>query len=174
MRPARRLFLALLLGALAPVSAQAERLIRAPADFVAAQFGDEVPAASLLWVTGSLREQVTAILGHPPRRLRERYWRQGRRSVWILEEIGKELPITAGFVVDDGRLRSAEVLVYRETRGGEIRLPAFLRQFAGRRLDAGGRLEGHIDNLTGATLSVRAMQRMAAVALTLDQALPAP
>ncbi len=159
-----RILLALLL-ALAG-TAHAEDVILPPDDFLASAFGGAPPPARTLWVTGELRESAQAILGHPPSSLRVRYWQDSGRSAWILEAIGKESPITAGFVVENGELREAEVLIYRESRGGEIRFPSFLRQFPGLRLDESG-LSGHVDNISSATLSVNAMKKMAALALLL-------
>ncbi|RME64612.1 MAG: FMN-binding protein, partial [Alphaproteobacteria bacterium] len=71
----------------------------------------------------------------------------------------------AGFIVDDGRLESVEVLIYRESRGWEIRYPFFRDQFVGARLGADLALDQDIDGISGATLSVRAMQKMARLAL---------
>jgi len=86
----------------------------------------------------------------------------------VLEEIGKEEPITAGFVVEGGRIKQARVLVYRESRGGEIRYPVFLKQYDGAALTADHYLDRSIDGISGATLSVRAMERMARLALYFD------
>jgi FMN-binding domain len=107
-------------------------------------------------------------LGHTYPQARLRYWRAADKTVWILDEIGKEYPITAAFVVVDQQIERAQVLIYRESRGEEIHLPAFLRQFIGGHLD-GERLSNKIDGITGATLSVRAMERMARAALVLNQ-----
>lgn len=87
--------------------------------------------------------------------------------MWILDEIGKEYPITAGFVIADHKIQRAQVLIYRESRGMEIHLPAFLAQFVNAYLD-GDRLSNKIDGITGATLSVAAMTRMARTALLLN------
>ncbi len=146
----------------------AEDIIMAPDAFVEEAFDGQPPDSATLWLTGTLRERAQMILGHAPVSLRVRYWRQADRSAWILEEIGKESPITAGFVVEDGRLKQAEVLIYRESRGGEIRFRSFLRQFSGGRLRDNA-LDSTIDNISSATLSVRAMQRMASLALLLDE-----
>jgi hypothetical protein len=89
--------------------------------------------------------------------------------VWILDEIGKDRPITAGFVVNQGRLEEVRVLVFRESRGWEIKHGFFTRQFADLWLSTGDRLSGPIDNITGATLSVKAMTRMATAALLLHE-----
>lgn len=138
--------------------------------FIAQAFEDETAEAKLLWLTGALREQATAILGHPPRSARLRYWQANQRRAWVLEDIGKERLITAGFVVENGVLRQVDVLIYRESRGWEIRNRVFTDQFRDARLeDEHQRLDRSIDNISGATLSVKTMQRLARLALALDQ-----
>lgn len=165
LKPA--LCLALVLGA-AP--AFAEELYETPEAFVRAAFAGSAPAPQRLWITGALRDTAADILGEPPPSARVRYWADAGRSAWILEAIGKERPITAGFVVDDGRLVETRVLIYRESRGWEVRLPGFTNQFDGARLDDAQKLDRDIDGISGATLSVRAMQKLARLALTYDQA----
>lgn len=123
----------------------------------------------LLWLTKPIETGLAAIMGHPPAQLRQRYWASKDKTAWIFEEIGKEQPITAGFVVADGRIEQARVLIYRESRGMEIRYPAFVQQYTGAALTAGGRLSKDIDGIAGATLSVNAMERMARAALYLDR-----
>ena len=61
------------------------------------------------------------------------------------------------------------VLVYRESRGEEVRTPSFLKQFKDAKLTRGDRLDREIDGIAGATLSVGAMERMARLALFFDQ-----
>ena len=139
-----------------------------PDAFVAEVFGSK-PAPKVLWLTRDLQAQAAAILGHAPAQLRQRYWSDSHKSVWILEEIGKEEPITAGFVVVDGRIDHVRVLVYRESRGQEVRHPSFLRQFGEAKLAPGDRLDREIDGIAGATLSVGAMERMARLALFFDR-----
>jgi FMN-binding domain len=139
-----------------------------PDAFVAEVFGTK-PAPKVLWLTKDIQAQAAAILGHPPAQLRQRYWRDAHRSVWILEEIGKEELITAGFVVVDGRIDHVRVLVYRESRGQEVGYPSFLKQFNGAKLAQGARLDREIDGIAGATLSVGAMERMARLALFFDR-----
>jgi hypothetical protein len=158
--------LALAAGLAAPPAAA--ETYQEPDAFVAEVFGAR-PAPKVLWLTKEIQAEASAILGHPPPQLRQRYWADSRRSVWILEEIGKEEPITAGFVVVDGRIDHARVLVYRESRGQEVRQGSFLQQFRDAKLAGGGRLDRDIDGIAGATLSVRAMQRMARLALYFDR-----
>ena len=72
-------------------------------------------------------------------------------------------------VVNEGVIEDIRVLVFRESRGWEVRYPFFTDQFKTRRLTDDGKLDGHVDGITGATLSVRAMTKMARAALLLDQ-----
>ena len=156
---------------LLPPSLRADVLL-APEAFIAEQFPEQTPAPKALWLTGKLGEQVSAILGHRPASLRARYWAQGSRSAWILEEIGKELPITVGISVQDGALHQVRVLIYRESRGWEVRLPSFTEQFEQLQLDQDLQLNGNIDGISGATLSVRALSKLARLALLLDSQRP--
>lgn len=150
-------------------AAAAEEVYLPPERFVTDAFAGTPPAAQVLWLTGALRSDVEQILGHPPQALRARYWRRDGRTAWVLEEIGKEEPITAGFVVDDDALREVRVLVYRESRGWEVRHDFFTRQFAGARLTSDQQLDARVDNISGATLSVGALQRLARLALRLHR-----
>lgn len=159
--------LALLILALAAAVVHGQ-VYQEPGAFVAEVFGS-APAPKVLWLTREIQAQAAAILGHPPAQLRQRYWNEGRKSVWILEETGKEELITAGFVVVDGRIDHVRVLVYRESRGQEVRQGVFLKQFNDARLAQGNRLDRNIDGIVGATLSVGAMERMARLALYFDR-----
>ncbi len=154
----------------AALLARAEQVYLAPEAFLAEAFDGSAPKASTLWLTSAVQAEAARILGHPPRQLRQRYWSSGEKSAWILEEIGKEEFITAGFVVSQGRMDHARVLIYRESRGGEVRYASFLKQFAGAALNGEQRLSARIDNIAGATLSVNAMSRMARLALYYDSA----
>jgi hypothetical protein len=126
------------------------------------------PKAAVFWLDKTTQDDISKILGHPYPQARLRYWRHGTTSVWILEEIGKEYPITAGFIINEGKIMRAQVLIYRETRGMEIHLPGFLAQFKDNKL-AGDKLTNKVDGIAGATMSVNAMVKMAQVALMLNQ-----
>jgi len=160
-------FLTLAFGAIAAGLAHGD-VYQEPDAFVAEVFGSK-PAPKVLWLTRDIQAQAAAILGHPPAQLRQRYWSDAHRSVWVLEEIGKEELITAGFVVADGHIDHVRVLVYRESRGQEVRTPSFLKQFKEAKLERGDRLDREIDGIAGATLSVRAMERLVRLALFFDR-----
>ncbi len=143
---------------------------QAPEDFLDDTFAGKPPEPAVVWLTGERRTIVEQILGHRYPTLRVRYWQAGPRSAWILDEVGKDQPITVGIVVDSGRIERIKVLVFRESRGWEIRHPFFTDQFKAAHLQADRQLDRHIDGISGATLSVRAMQKLARLALYLDSA----
>ncbi len=159
-----------LLLTLSTVAAVAETgQYQSRADFLLESLGSRDPQSGVVWLDDELRKLATGILGHPPGVLRMRYWYAGARTAWIIDEIGKEKPITLGVVVEDNEIQAFRVLQFRESRGWEIRYPFFTDQFSLRRLSKSGSLDGRIDGVTGATLSVRAATRSATLALVLDE-----
>lgn len=171
LRDACRRAACLLLAVAFAEGARAERYdLLSQREFLATAFPDQRPATGKLEITDALAARLAAVFGHRFRENRLRYWRSGARSAWLIDEIGKEKPITIGVVVDNARLVSIAVLVYREGHGMDVAEPAFTRQFAGAALtvDSEVRLDHDIDNITGSTLSVRAMTRTARAALVLD------
>ena len=168
MKRSTALLLMLLLGpAIAGPGGEAGRYIESE-DYIRSAFGEELPAPRTLWVSGDLRDAVERVLGHRFNSLRVRYWYDGETSAWILDEIGKELPITIGVTVADAAIVNVRVLEFRESRGWEVRYPFFTDQFIAARLKSDDRLDRSIDGITGATLSVGAVTRIARVALVLD------
>lgn len=150
-------------------TAQAEDIYLDPRAFLEQSFGGSIPAPRKLWVTKDLRKAIRGIMGHDLGALRIRYWAKATRTAWILEEIGKEQLITSGFVVENHALQDVRVLVYRESRGWEVKYPAFTDQFRGGALQDDLLLDRGIDGISGATLSVNAMTRLARLALLLDR-----
>jgi hypothetical protein len=122
------LVLLLLLGpAIAGPGGEAGRYIETE-DYIRSAFAEELPAPNTLWVSGDLRDTVERVLGHRFNSLRVRYWFDGETSVWILDEIGKELPITIGVTVADAAINNVRVLEFRESRGWEVKYPFFTDQ----------------------------------------------
>ena len=157
--------------------AYAERIYQQPDAFVAESFAGKPPAPTVLWLTGNIKAEVRAILDHDYPALRLRYWGQDNRSVWVLEEIGKESPITVGIVVENNRIAQMRVLVFRESRGWEVESPAFIRQYLGAALKPAAdsktvQLDRNIDGISGATLSVRALSKLSRLALLLHRHTP--
>ncbi len=136
-----------------------------PEAFLTEAFPEAPPKAEVLWITKEREETARRILGHDFGVLRQRYWRNGDQTAWILDEIGKEHPITTGLLVEKRAIKRIRVLVYRESRGWEVRYPFFTNQFDGATLTSDLELDRHIDGISGATLSVRALTRLARLAL---------
>ncbi len=137
-------------------------------EFLQLAFAEAEPQMKTLWLTQETRAAAKETVGLAPSGLRLRYWINGDRTAWILEEIGKERPITIGVAVCADKIERVEVLAFRESRGWEIRYPFFTEQFSGLALADDGYLSGPVDGITGATLSVRAVDRVARLALWLD------
>lgn len=151
------------------VQAQASGTYQQPKDFITESFAGMAPEPQVIWLNKDLKMQVEKILQHDYRGLRVRYWLKDGRSAWVLEEIGKEHPITTGIIISDNKIESIKVLIFRESRGWEIKYPFFTQQFIDRSLDKENNLDRHIDGISGATLSVRALTKLARIALLLDK-----
>ena len=115
------------------------------------------------WLTDTQREAIGKILGEEYKKRRLTYYfglnEEGRPSsaMIICNEIGRSYPITFMVVINpDGTVKDVEIMVYREPHGWEVRFESFLSQFFGR--GAGSPFDD-INNITGATLSVRSMTR---------------
>lgn len=150
-----------------PAMLHAASVYETHAEFLDRAFNGSSPETTLIWLSGERKSTVRELLGHDYPALRLRYWCRAGRSAWELNEIGKELPITVGVIVEKDYIRSLRVMTYRENRGGEVSTPAFTDQFDGVALAADGVLDANIDGISGATLSVQALTRLATMALFL-------
>jgi len=139
-----------------------------PQAFVREVFDGEVEPR-VLWITPELRPAIREIMGHDLDVMRVRYWLREGRVAWVLEEVGKERLITAGVVVSHGKIERIKTLIYRESRGSEVRYPFFTDQFKGAALTPEKQLNKSIDGISGATLSVRALTKISRLALYLTQ-----
>ena len=137
--------------------------------FLQQVFGEAPIDSSSFIVDSELREQIEDVLNHRFDRLRVRYWRDGDTTAWVLDEIGKTEPITIGVAVEHGRVHSVRVLEFRESRGWEVRYPFFTDQFRGAGLDSDTTIDRSIDGITGATLSVTAVDKIVRLALIFDE-----
>jgi hypothetical protein len=101
-----------------------------------------------------------ALPGAPPGWM-PRAWlaRAGGRDLgWLMVDqvIGKVELITYAVALDaGGAVKSIEILDYRESHGGEIRLAGWRKQFVGRTGTDPLELNKDIKNISGATLSCR-------------------
>jgi hypothetical protein len=165
-----RAALAVVLGMLLASAAFAmDEVYQSREAFVEESFPNGAPATRTIWVAGDLKQQVRELLGRDLGRLRVRYWTRGGRTAWILEEVGKIEEITSGVVIQDGRIERLKVLIYRESRGWEVRFPFFTDQFRDATLEPDLHLDRSVDGISGATLSVHAITTVARLALLLDR-----
>jgi len=139
--------------------------------FLDQAFAGIQPAARVCWLNDRDKETALDIFSHRYAGLRVRYWQAKEKTAWIVDEIGKTRPITIGVVVTPARkIERVRILAFRESRGWEVRYPAFTRQFVGvSAVSPGTELDTSIDGVTGATLSVKAVKRVARFALYLHE-----
>ena len=145
----------------------ADRVYQKPSDFIRGSLG-EIPANKAIVLDATQQKAVRAILGKRYKTTSIRHWSVGKKTAFILEEIGKTEYITTGYVVSGGKISTVKVLVYRETHGWEVARPTFTKQFEGAQLKGGNQLSRAAKNIAGATLSVRALTKLARLALYLD------
>lgn len=171
MSGCRYLCFAIILGSLlfSEDARAQEDVYQKPSAFIAGTFGGKVPKAGVVTLTKAHQSQIKKLIGRPYGASRVRYWTDGKKTAWILEEIGKTKPITTGYVVASGKIQSVKVLIYRESHGWEVRQSFFTKQFRGASLKENGRLTKPIDNIAGATLSTRALTKLGKLALFLDK-----
>lgn len=84
----------------------------------------------------------------------------GKVDGWaiIQHTIGKHKPMSYMVGVDpDGEVMNVEVLVYRESRGSEVRKKRFNYQYQGKDVYDPIRINRDVINISGATMSVRSM-----------------
>ena len=149
-----------------------------PEAFLAESFSPAQPLIESLWLTDDIRDNAKQILNHAYPGLRIRYWHVSdeggeegsQRTAWIMNEVGKTRPITIGITIVGDQIERVRILEFRESRGGEVRMDFFTRQFIGLSLQPPkSQLSENIDGITGATLSVKAVKKAARFALYLHR-----
>ena len=146
----------------------AKGVYQTPKAFVNKAFAGETPEVKVLWLTKEDKANIAEILQHKYNRMRIRYWQLSDETVWILDEIGKEKPITTGIHIKEKKIKHFKVLTFRESRGDEVRHNFYSQQFLNASLNKNNQLNQHVDGITGATMSVRATTKVARLALWLD------
>jgi len=157
-----------LLCALLPIASHDQTSLSKQDSFIELAFTDNVPAVKILWLDKAQKKSAKNILGHEYQALRVRYWQEGNKTVWVLNEIGKYKPITVGVVIVGGKIEKLSVLAYRESHGWEVKHDFFTQQFIGAHLNEKKKLTEKIDGISGATLSVRALKKLARLSLYFD------
>ena len=94
----------LLAGLALGLPLRAETVYETVHDFVRRAFGEAPPGPAVVWLSGVRKVAIRELLGHDYPALRVRYWCRAARSAWVLDEIGKDLPITVGVIVERRRI----------------------------------------------------------------------
>ncbi len=162
----KNFILFILLLTLSPLQAEE---YQSTENFLSEAFNQQIPKPKALWMKKELQANASKILDHKPGFLRTRYWKNNEQSVWILNETGKTKPITIGVVIKDQKIERIKVLAFRESRGWEVKHNFFTDQFKNTQLTDELRLNSPIDGISGATLSVRALTKIAKLALFFDR-----
>jgi len=117
------------------------------------------------------KAQTLAGRGFREKKFRFKIGRKGEETIGyavVLEAIGKERPITFLIGIDpNGGVKGAEVLIYRESEGAEIRHPRFMAQFLKKKMEDPLRPGQDIQVISGATLSSRAAAYVVRKALSI-------
>jgi hypothetical protein len=143
------------------------RVYQKPSDFIKSSLG-VIPTTRAITLTAVQQGQVRALLGKNYKTKSVRYWTHNGKTAFILEEIGKTEYITTGIVVKNRKVEVVKVLVYRESHGWEVARSAFTNQLRGTSLKTDRQISKSPRNIAGATLSVRALTKLARLALFLD------
>lgn len=147
----------------------ARGIYQQPEQFISEALDGVMPKPQVYWLTNEDKKAIAEILNHQYKRLRIRYWQSNNETVWILNEVGKDKPITIGVQIKDHAISQLKVLTYRESRGDEVRHSFFTAQFNFAKLNENNELDRNIDGITGATMSVRALTKVSRLALWLDK-----
>ena len=87
---------AVLITSLSSPIVSAKGVYQSGPDFITQVFAPQIAEPAVLWLSADIRQQAQNILGRKVAGLRVRYHRSGTKTAWILEEVGKEMPITKG------------------------------------------------------------------------------
>lgn len=114
-----------------------------------------------LLLTDKLRDEIEDKAGVSQRWKKQDVWRaekDGKLIGWFIVDnvIGKHEYITyAAALLPEGKVHGIEIMIYKETRGDQIRDEAWRKLFAGKTLADPFKLDKDIPNISGATLSCR-------------------
>ena len=134
--------------------------------FLFKHFKNQIPKPKRLWLNKERQTEITSQINPSQLKLSYRYWTDDNKTIWILDEIGKERDITTGILIENNRVQNVEVLVYRESRGGQVQNPKFTQQYYQKNDQSN--LTKEIDSISGATLSVNALNKQVNLALLLN------
>ncbi len=151
--------------AAAPTSGEAQEVLQTPTQALREIFPEAArTVADTRVLTPAAIRSLSLQLGRPvsdePREITRVWDAAGKLAGYavVTEEIGKYRPITFMVGVTPAlAIRDVAVLVYRESRGGDIKRKRFLSQYRGKTVRNPIDSNRDIINISGATISVRSM-----------------
>ena len=126
-------------------------------------------------ITPEIQEQAKKLLGYELPKSNYSFFlgkTDGKVDGYALidDEVGKVMPITFVTRINpDGKVSDVEVMIYRESHGGEVATKRFLSQFKDKSVNEELRIDKNIIHVTGATLSSNALVKGVRRALALYQ-----
>ena len=120
-------------------------------------FPGETFSPSFVVLSSEQARRIEDQSGVDVRRKEVKTWKASSGGWFIVDDVvGKHEFITFALALSaDGRVKSVEVLEYRESYGGQIREQGWRAQFAGKGDSDPVRLGADIRNISGATLSCK-------------------
>ena len=164
MKISTLLILILLLAPQQQLSANNKNITK---DFLDQTFNSEAPKPKRFWANKETQQAIKTQFNPSQIKLSYRYWQKDNTTVWILDEIGKERDITTAIVINNNKVAKVEVLIYRESRGGQVQNSRFTQQYNNK--TSTNNFTKEIDSISGATLSVYALNKQVRMALWLNQ-----
>ena len=135
-------------------------------EFLNQVFQNDIPKPQRIWINKQKQLTIQQKFNPNKVKLNYRFWQQGETTLWILDEIGKERDITTGIVIRSDKIVKVQVLVYRESRGGQVQNQRFTQQYNNK--SSSNNFTKEIDSISGATLSVNALNKQVKLALWLN------
>jgi Na+-translocating ferredoxin:NAD+ oxidoreductase RnfG subunit len=120
-------------------------------------FGDEKMSKIDVILTKNQMKSITKASKTRVRNKKMQVWKTASGGWFIVDNIiGKHENIDiAVSLTKEGKVKSLEILTYRETYGYQIMNPKWLAQFIGKDKEEHLKLDKQIKNISGATLSCR-------------------
>ena len=148
------------------VSANDENITKG---FLIQTFNSEIPKPKRFWANKETQQLIKTQFNPSQIKLSYRYWQKAETTVWILDELGKERDITTAIVIKNNKIVKVQVLIYRESRGGQVQNSRFTQQYNNK--TSANNFTKEIDSISGATLSVNALNKQVRMALWLNQSI---
>ncbi len=120
-------------------------------------FGNAKMTKDFITVTDEQAKEIKQKSGMDVRHKEIKIWdAQGGGKFFIDEVIGKHEYITYAIGINkDGTVKGIEIMNYNETYGYQIREKSWRDQFVGKNSSANLKLDGDIENISGATMSCK-------------------